>query len=1292
MAGLPRAVLLILLSASVAFAQGTSSISGTVVDTAGGAVPGVAVVVTSESGQTLETTTNGEGIFNIPSIAPGTYKVTVSLTGFKTAVTEVRVAPATPVAVKIALEVGAISETVNVQSSGELINTQTATVASTLNSDQLNRMPTPTRNALNAVTFLPGINMTTSNRESRINGLPESMIQITMDGVSNNDNFLRSSDSFFASVTPRQDAVEAVSVVTAVGGANVGGSGAVSINFTTRSGGNRFAGTVYEYWRHPSLNTNYYFNELNGLKKNDIKLNQYGARVSGPVQIPGLYNGQGKMFYMVNYEQLRFPNSFTRTRNVLHPRALEGWFRYESGGQTREVNVLSLGDPGRPSGVAQVDPTVMSLLNKIQASMATTGTINTTSDPLLNQYVYLSPGRLFEHQPTVRVDYNLTDNHRLSGSYAVIWAERDPDYLNGIDARFPGAPNYRFFHSKRPLGTATLRSTLSKDIVNELKFGITAKGGASYFGDMSSNGPQTFEDQGGYAIDFDADIGLTNWFATNAPSWRSVPTYELTNTVTWQKNTHSFMFGGTWLLSQGWENAQQMVPGINLGFDTNRDPAAGLFNTTNFQNASGAQLTDARNLYALLTGRVSSVTSQIALDENTNKYVQLGPRTRAGGITVLSGFLQDTWRWTPTVTVTGGLRYDVQLPFRPTNDIMSAVTMADFCGPSGLGDGGTYSRCNFLAPGTSTGGVVPEFKQLTSGTNGYKTDWNNLAPTAGVAWRPNVQEGWLRRVLGDPEQATLRGGYSMAFERQGLGVFTGIFGANPGSIINTTRSATSAEPIVPTGQPWPVYFNQKDRLYLPSFSPDPTYPIPIQQNRGSDLNGFAPDVKIGSAHTWTVSLQRSITRDMAIELRYLGTRGRDLWDELNYNEILGENLVANGFMDEFRLAQANLQANNAAGRTGSFAYFGPGTGTNPLPIYLAYFNARADAGNAAAYTGNNWTNTTFGGRLVTTNPNPTGAAEDLDGNTDRRANAIAAGLAANFFVVNPLVDEVNVTDSNDFSDYHALQIELRRRLSRGLQVNVNYQYAIEGGSDFDGFSFGRTRTTETDDTPLHAIKSQWDWTIPVGRGQRFGANLNAILDGILGGWSVNAVSRTQQRQIDFGNVNLVGMTKDDLQGMYKFETRVNPATGLQTVFMLPDDVILNTRRAFSVSNSTLSGYSASLGAPEGRYIAPANLNGCLEVRDGDCTPSRQLILKTPWFSRVDFGITKKFALGGTKNIEVRFDILNLFDNINFNPTVFGPDNSFDDARIFQVTSGYTDPSNTYDPGGRLGQLMFRFNW
>ncbi len=142
----------------------------------------------------------------------------------------------------------------------------------------------------------------------------------------------------------------------------------------------------------------------------------------------------------------------------------------------------------------------------------------------------------------------------------------------------------------------------------------------------------------------------------------------------------------------------------------------------------------------MLTGRVGGVTGQAALDPETNKYVAFAPRRREGNINMYSLFAQDSWRTTPTLTINAGLRWDLQMPFTAANDTMSAATMASVCGVSGLGDGGTYSKCNFAQPGAS-GGAVPEYVQLTSGTKGYETDWNNIAPNVGVAWRPNVQSG-----------------------------------------------------------------------------------------------------------------------------------------------------------------------------------------------------------------------------------------------------------------------------------------------------------------------------------------------------------------------------------------------------------------------------------------------------------------------------------------------------------------------------------------------------------------------
>jgi hypothetical protein len=1276
------AAALILAMNAPAFAQGgaSSSISGTVVDSAGGAIPGVTVMASNQSGLSFEAVTNSEGVFSIPAVSAGTYTVTVSLTGFKTSVTTVRVVPGTPTSLKVTLEVGQIAETVTVTSSTELINTQSATVSATLNSDQLNRMPTPTRNALNAVTFLPGVNTAGTNRNSNVNGLPDSFMNIMLDGVSNNDQFLRSSDGFFASVTPRQDAIQAVTVTTAVGTAQVGGSGAININFVTRSGSNRFSGTGYHYLRHTSMNTNYWFNERNGLPRNDIKLYQWGGRAAGPISIPGLFDGRDKAFYMFHYEQLRFPNSFTRTRTVLHPRTLDGWFRYTDGDLLREVNVLDL---ARANGqIATPDPLAMSILQRIQAATAKTGAVRATDNPLINDYVWQSPGKLFEHQPTLRLDYNITGNHRLSGSAQFIYAERNPDYLNAVDARFPGAPNYRLFHSRRPLYSTSLRSTLNQNIVNEVAFGIT-QGGASYFGDDRSNGPQTFADQNGFAIV--SPIG-TDWHATNSPSWRSSWNTSLGNTINWQKGSHAMSFGGELLFVDAWEMAKQVVPGINLGFSTTSDPARGLFNNTNFPGASTGELADARAIYALLTGRVSSITGQAALDPKTGEYVAFAPRRREGSLDTHSLFFQDAWRATPTLTINAGLRWSVQLPFTPANNTMTTITMEDACGISGMGPQTTlYNRCNFYSPGAS-GGVIPSFKQFTEGSRGYATDWDNFAPNIGVAWRPNVQSGFLRALLGDPDQATLRAGYSIAYDRVGMSDFTGIYGPNQGSTLSLTRSEALGNLVLP-GEQWPVLLSETNRLGNAPFPLRPTYPIPVRPGAQDSLNGFAPELEVANAHTWTLSFQRAIGRDMAVDIRYVGTRGVDQWSTLNYNEI---DIEGNRFIDEFKLAMANLQANNLAGgtRAGSFAYFGPGTGTNPLPIHLAYLNARNDATNPAAYTGGTatWTNTTFTTPLVHTLPNPFTQAANLHGNSTRRANAVTAGFAPNFFVVNPHAASVNITDSGAYSDYNALQIDLRRRLSKGLQANVNYQYAIEGGSAFRGFRYGRERVITVADHVRHALKSQWDWELPVGRGQRFGSNMGTFMNGLLGGWSFNGVGRIQAVIVNFGNVRLVGMTPKDVQKLYKHTIRVNPATGLPTVFTMPDDIILNTRRAFSVSTTSPTGYS-NLGVPEGRYFAPANSADCIQLKAGDCAPN-QLIVRAPWFTRFDIGLRKRFPIRGQMNFEFALEVLNVLDNINFNQAA----NPGSAAGIFQVGSAYTDASNTYDPGGRLGQLMFRFNW
>ena len=188
------AALLSVVCSTAAFAQGgtTSSIIGTVSDASGGVIPGASVVVKSAAtGLEFTATTNEQGGFTIPAVNPGTYTVTVTLSGFKTVVlNDVVVNAATPATVRAKMEVGGLEETVTVNSASEIIQTQSAAVSTTLDTNQILKLPTGSRSALDFVTTLAGVNTPGGSRDSTINGLPQSAINITIDGISAQDNQL----------------------------------------------------------------------------------------------------------------------------------------------------------------------------------------------------------------------------------------------------------------------------------------------------------------------------------------------------------------------------------------------------------------------------------------------------------------------------------------------------------------------------------------------------------------------------------------------------------------------------------------------------------------------------------------------------------------------------------------------------------------------------------------------------------------------------------------------------------------------------------------------------------------------------------------------------------------------------------------------------------------------------------------------------------------------------------------------------------------------------------------------
>ncbi|HEY2431582.1 MAG TPA: TonB-dependent receptor [Vicinamibacterales bacterium] len=1304
-----------------AFAQGSNTkatLTGVVQDASGGVVPGASVTVrNTATGVVNETISNETGAFAVAALDTGTYEATVSLQGFKTFKAEkIVLTPGATANVTAKLEVGGTEESVTVVARSELIDTTSTTVSATISSDQIQNLPVVTKSAMQIVTFLPGINANSTHvqRNSTALGLPQSAIAIVIDGVNIQDQSVKSTDGFYPDIRPQNDLVEQVSVTQATGSADSSGQGSVQVKFVTRSGSNTFTGSAYEYLRDSVLNSNSWANSSRGLPKNEINWNQFGFRVGGPIVIPGLYDGHNKAFYFVNYEEFRLPITSQTTRQYVSPAAAGGLFQYgcTASGCASSKNLFQV-----IGGSA--DPTVASMLSQINAATLTQGAIQSNVDR--NTLAYTWQPNLFraEHLPGGRLDVNLTKNHRLTVTQIYQKVNSDPDIINNGYPSFPGFAVDSTQYSFRYTGTASLRSTLSHNMVNEGGWGTIWS--PVYF--SANVTPDRY--LGGYNLTFPqlpTGTNLTPFNVTGAAQNRNGSNYNFHDTVNWLKGRHSLSFGGVYTNVSDLEQSHSIVQALTLGYDTTNDPTAGLFNTTTFPGATATDLTNARNLYALLTGRVSQVTGNAVLQPD-GSYVYRADPTELIHQPEVGLFLQDQWRLKPTVTVNAGLRYELQYPIRSAENTYSRNDVNDLCGRAGTGAAASNAPlatigCQFGMPGVPLTGAAPTYKQYTAGTPGYSLDKNNFAPSVGVAWQPNVEGGWLRKILGDPGFATLRASYGRAFNQPGTSDYLGTLRTGPGLTVNANRNTTNGN-LVLAGEQWPILLSQTSRLGPPATCPSgqtvgciPTsavFPQPINFTTGMAV--FDPNYQTSYTDSWSAGFQRALGKDTAIEVRYIGNRTEGISTTVNYNEgdiyNAGFGSSAN-FVEEFRKAQQNLAANVAAGRGATFAYTGA-PGTAPLPIFLASYTGQgaAAAGNPAAYTGTQWSNTATIPSLSLLTPNigtfgsvilPNNTANTTNGlfaNGTFRANGVAAGMPTNFWVMNPDVLAANLRTAENFTRYHTLQLLLNHRLTKGLAFSANYAYQVQWASQLDTL-FRERSVLRSASAPPHAFKMTANYEVPVGHGERFGSDMNKWLDGIVGNWQVNLTGRVETgRLIDIGDVKLVNMTLSDLQKEFNYYTA---ADGF--VYNLPQDLMANTIKAWAIDVSSPTGHplctgsnAATCGGPDTTkpYIAPASDASCTTIITGDCNVRQQLI-NAPLFSRFDFSAKKRFPLGGRASFDFEIGLLNVFNAIDYN-SVFPTTNAgFASGDTYRVTTAYADINNTYDPGGRIGQLVFRVNW
>jgi hypothetical protein len=1234
----------------------TGQIVGTAKDPSGAVVPNADVEVTDVGTANRQTGKTGpDGGFVFPNLQPGHYRILATAVGFEPAVVEdVVVETGRTTNLEVRLAVGALQENVNVVGRSTVVETTSSTVSTTVRNQEIAKLPLSGRDVLGFALLTPGTATSSTQRFSTFNGLPGGAINITLDGINNNSQRFRSGGtSFFTFAPVRLGSVEEVTVSTSGLTADAGAEGAVQVQFVTKRGTNAVHWQAFEQMRHDALNANSWLNSVRGLPKNKLRLNEWGGNVGGPLV-------RGKLFYFANFEQPIQPSEATFTRNLLTPEAQQGIFRYSAtDGSTRTVNLLDIARAnGQPS---TVDPFMASQFSRINGTLS--GGVLRATDLFRQELAFVVPQRPTQFYPTGRIDWQAAPGLSVRGILNLWWRDL---------ARNPQFPTLDFvnggFTSTYFILSTGADWTMRPNLFNQISFGVQSNH------EEFNPGNALSVYAGARRVAF--PLTLTTALPTNdvMPMPRNNPVYNVIDTVTLLKGPHTLTFGGSFRRTTVWETTGGVAaagPTFNLGVAAG-DPVSSIFNASTIPGVRTADLANALTLYAMLTGRISSITGTNNVDESSHQYVA-GPRTGREAQNVGGLYAQDQWRATPGFTLNYGLRWEFTGPMHNTNGIYSNPTLADLYGPSTA----------LFQPGTLNGVANP---QVDLRPTPYKRDYLNPAPNVGFAWQPGTGSGLLGKLLRG--NSVIRGSVGLNYYDEGLIAFSNAATGNPG-----LTQQISLNP----GQPGFSAGGLSLASTLPPLSTFPaSFSFPIPQSLFTFARGFAtinPDIRTPSILNWNIGIQREIGSRAAVEARYVGNHGFSIWRAYDVNEV---NIFENGFVQEFKNAQRNLQINQAAGVT-SFENRGL-PGQVPLPIFAAAFGARGTQPDLPVASG--YANGQFvtmlqqgeAGGLANALAGSGGTSSYLCRILGSALNPCATlgynapgAYPINFFQVNPFAAgrTLNLLTDDGWSRYNGLQLQFRQRYGGGFTMVANYTYArtwTNRYSDSPGTQVSGAGTIWTLRDPAfnegpvefdlrHAFQAYLTYDLPFGAGRRIVIG-NPLLNQLAGGWTVSSIMRLQSgrpfyltsgrftfNQYDSG-VILNGITASDLQKL------ITVSSGPNGTELFVDPKLIGAD-----------------GRANPQYLASPTTPG---------EHGERIWLYGPRFWNVDLGIAKRFRAGsGSIGVEALF--LDLFNTTNFLVGAQSNDLGFN-VNINSTTFGQTTQTTQTAVGPRNIQLRFIASW
>lgn len=1145
-------------------------ISGTVQDPTGALVPNARVVLKdTKTGITKEATASEGGTFLFPDLGNGLYEVTVSSPGFRTSLVQnISVSTNQTTDIRISLEVGEATETVTVtEGLSQALETSSQLVASTLSPKTVTELPLAGRqNALAFARLAPGA-MPPTGGSTRYNNLPGGAVNVTVDGINDASNGFKSGGTvFYMTVPVALGAIDEVSVETGGLGADSGAQSGANIKFTTKRGGHEYHGSFFYEPQSERFNANTWTRNAQGLVKLFNRTQNYGGNFGGPLVPFGFF--KKKMFFFVNFERAYQPILISRTVTVLKPAAQQGIFTYlDTTNQVRTADVLALGaTKAGPRALDPVTQTILAINNKVpQGASKIAGT-----DLNRDTYTWGAENNNFAYFPAARFDYFLTPKQQITWSwnYRHNWQAGEKRLpVDEVSRTNPFRLGYYVW-------AAAIQSTLSPNIFNEFRYGMqhsgdtnaSAKYGAYYkYNDVPLRIGGNLQFANGVAPNVSPVVPFIDQGNTTGRHFITT----IYDTLTLNHGQHSITLGGSFRRTD-WKDTAEVFPLPTYGTGTPaNDPlqVSSAFTTATLPGINNTQLADPLNLYNLLTGRVAAANFQRVVNPETLKYDGFinftWTRSRMGG-----AFAQDRWRIKPNLTLNYGLRWEFQGPMHDVVGITASPDLASLLGPSKT----------LFSPGVLSGNNNPT---VEVGRVPYNTDWKNLGPNFGFAWNPSQMKGMLGRLLGD-KKTVIRGSFGLVYYDEGTQFFAQNLGNNAGKTINATQLTPGT-----AGQTsLPAFYTLANIVANPltasSFAFTTTdYKKVINQadqTFARTINGFDPTLRAPYTENWTIGIQRELKKGHVLEVRYVGNQAHLAWRTSNLNEV---DIFSNGFLQEFKNARSNLTINQAAG-VSSFQNLGR-PGQVALPIFDAAFGARG--GLAAIVPGSGYGSTGFitnlqngeAGTLANTLATNQNYVCRMFGNSfspcarvQPLANAPGT-YPINFFLLNPFVaGRMGYVDDTGWNSYHGLQVELRQRLSRGLNWSTNYTWSksltnlsvdnANQGLDFTTLRDGGLDKRLSPFDSRHVIQTSGTYDLPVGRGRWLATN-NRFLEGVVGGWTVGSIFVFQTGQ----PIQLTG-------GFETVNNSNNPARN--GVRLAPGVTLAQIREMFKAPRTRLTGRPA----------------------------------------------------------------------------------------------------------------------